>query len=123
MSSISASRSSSRLARYSGDSFVKLVCRNVPSIIVFTIALISTCHSLSGTEKTQSTCPGSRPSSKLKLLPSNPSLSQKREIGPGSPALKLPQASHRDGGHNSCNDVCRLPICQRRIDRTRTNHV
>src|SRR5437868_383617 len=57
MSSISASRSSSRLRKYSGDSFVKLVCRNVPSTIVFTIALISTCHSLAGGKKAQSTCP------------------------------------------------------------------
>src|SRR5215467_11093821 len=37
MSSISAWRSSSRLARYSEDSLVRLVCRYVPSTIVFTI--------------------------------------------------------------------------------------
>src|SRR5438132_304758 len=36
MSSISARRSSSRFARYSGDSLVKLVCRNVPSTVVCT---------------------------------------------------------------------------------------
>src|SRR6202140_386002 len=37
--------------------------------------------------------------------------------------LGFPHASHRDGGHNPCNHVCRLPTHQRRIDRTRTNNV
>src|ERR1700756_347782 len=42
MSSISARRSSSRFARYSGDSLVKFVCRNVPSTVVCTIVMNST---------------------------------------------------------------------------------
>ena len=37
--------------------------------------------------------------------------------------LGFPHASHRDGGHNPRDHVCRLPTCQRRIDRTRTNNV
>ena len=37
--------------------------------------------------------------------------------------LGFPHASHRDGGHNPRNHVCRLPTHQRRIDRTRTNNV
>src|SRR6267143_1824088 len=37
--------------------------------------------------------------------------------------LGFPHASHRDGGHNPRNHVCRLPTRQRRIDRTRTNNV
>src|SRR5260370_5147809 len=37
--------------------------------------------------------------------------------------LGLPHASHRDGGHNPRNHVCRLPTRQWRIDRTRTNNV
>jgi|SRR5438067_110771 len=41
ISSISARRSSSRLAKYSEDSLVKLVCRNVPSTVVCTMHVIS----------------------------------------------------------------------------------
>ena len=37
--------------------------------------------------------------------------------------LGFPHASHRDGGHNPRNHVCRLPTRQRRIDRTRTNNI
>src|SRR5580700_10644168 len=37
--------------------------------------------------------------------------------------LGFPHASHRDGGRNPRKHVCRLPIRQRRIDRTRTNNV
>src|SRR5580704_9457791 len=37
--------------------------------------------------------------------------------------LGLSHASHRDGGRNPRKHVCRLPIRQRRIDRTRTNNV
>src|SRR6267154_3323262 len=37
--------------------------------------------------------------------------------------LGFPHASHRDGGHNPRNHVCRLPISQGRIDWTRTNNV
>src|SRR5258707_4413519 len=37
--------------------------------------------------------------------------------------LGFPHASHRDGGHNPRNDVCRLPTRQRCIDRPRTNNV
>src|SRR6266481_9307096 len=37
--------------------------------------------------------------------------------------LGFPHASHRDGGHNLRNHVCRLPTRQRRFDRTGTNNV
>src|SRR5437016_11849051 len=37
--------------------------------------------------------------------------------------LGFPHASHRDGGYNPRNHVCRLPTRQRRINRTRTNNV
>src|ERR1700733_7762309 len=32
-------------------------------------------------------------------------------------------ASHRDGEHNSCNGVCRLPVDNGRIGRTRANNI
>ena len=35
----------------------------------------------------------------------------------------LSHASHRDGGHDPCNGVCRLPIDNRCIGRPRTNNV
>src|SRR6266851_7747022 len=37
--------------------------------------------------------------------------------------LGFPHASHWDGGNNPGNHVCRLPTRQRRIDRTRADHV
>src|ERR1700730_17335375 len=37
--------------------------------------------------------------------------------------LRFPHASHRDCGNNPRNHVCRLPVRQRRIDRTRTENV
>ena len=37
--------------------------------------------------------------------------------------LGFPHASHRDGGNNPRNHVWRLPVRQRRIDRTRTDNV
>src|ERR1700693_6143311 len=37
--------------------------------------------------------------------------------------LGFPHASHRDRGNNPRNHVCRLPVRQRRIDRTRTDNV
>src|SRR3981189_31833 len=37
--------------------------------------------------------------------------------------LGFPHASHRDGGHNPRNHVCRLSTRQRRIERTRADHV
>src|SRR5467141_5368998 len=37
--------------------------------------------------------------------------------------IRLPHASHRDGGDNPGNHVWRLPTHHWRIDRTRTNHV
>src|SRR5882672_11593124 len=37
--------------------------------------------------------------------------------------IGFPHASHRDGGHNPRNHVWRLPTRQRRVDRTRAEHV
>jgi hypothetical protein len=37
--------------------------------------------------------------------------------------VSVPHPSHRDGGHDSCNGVCRLSIDNRRIGRPRANDV
>jgi hypothetical protein len=37
--------------------------------------------------------------------------------------IGFPHASHRDGGHYSCNGVCRLPVDNWRIGRTRANNI
>jgi len=36
---------------------------------------------------------------------------------------RVPHASHRDGGYNPRNGVCRLPIYGWRIDRTQANNI